>query len=193
MKTFTHHIAIARREQLLQNQSKGVNVGAVIDLIAGQLFRGGVGLGVGGLLEDGESSAVGKSEVDDLHMVAVMGNQDVGGLQVLVYDLFAVEIVHGKQQFFHHQFANLLGGIFLEEVIQRSAVHIFHHDAVADHGILFVVESANDVGMVEFHRQGEFLGKHCGVLRIGGVFGLEAFQHVPLSVALSAEKAGVAV
>ena len=77
---------------MLQDKTESVEVGAAVEFFAGQLFGGGVGLGVGRLLQYGKTIAVGQAKVDEFHIVAIPCDENIARLQIAVNDLLGMAV-----------------------------------------------------------------------------------------------------
>ena len=135
-------------------------------------------LGPGRHLEEGGIVRVGEAEVDELDIVAVVGDEDVGGLDVAMDHLPGMEIAHGVAEF---------GGDFPEELlvgqgagkalVQGDAVHPFHFDAMAQERMAPEMPGAADGRVVEAVADFEFLPQKRLIHRVFAVLLLEGLEH----------------
>ncbi len=144
-------------QHLRQNQAERIDVGALIDLLAGRLLRRHVGqrpddrAGRGG--ERARRRRARDPEVGDDRLLGVV-DEDVGGLQIAVHD---AHLVRGAQAG-HHLARKRQGSsdgqlpFGREQTRQIGAVHERHRD-VLDAVDLAEVVNADDVGVRDLARE----------------------------------------
>ena len=143
------HVRLLAGEHLVHHDADRVYVAAGIGDAAGDELGGEVGDRAEQRLPGGRVGArrPSESEVAELDS-AVVGEQDVLGLDVAVHD---ARLVGGCQPREHgvHDVDRLLGGealVVLQQVAQRDARQVFH-DQVRHVGVLALVEHVHDIGM----------------------------------------------
>jgi len=164
-------------EHLVEHDAEGVDVGARIGL-AGVLLGGHV---VGGAHDDigpgeaagGTGGGAGEAEVGELG-APILGEEDIGGLDVAVDDALAVRELQG--------IANLAGdgeGLLgiesgpAQDAAEVGAVHVFHDEIeVALAGLAEVVHG-DDAAMLELGEGAGFALKAGEEIAVGGEFGGE--------------------
>lgn len=84
--------------EFLYDNAEAVDVGTNVGFsIWQELLRSDVFASAGGLFEYVEDIIVGETEVYEFQCVAVMGYHDIGGLQITVYYLLAVDVLKGRE------------------------------------------------------------------------------------------------
>ena len=190
-------VGVPTELQFLKDDAERVDVVACVGCGGVGLFGRHVSHGSCGLLEDGVAVGVGESEVDDLHVAAVVRQHDVRGLQVAVYHLLLVDVGHGVDQFVGKP--PPCGGVRLsvEEVGEGGAVYPFRNEArpcvsVGEAYRLHAV-CLHDGVVLQGH---EHLHLFPEQLLVGGVVEMllfQAFQQEPPPVALRLEEVAIAI
>lgn len=189
LRALAHDATVTVREKLLENNAESVYVSATVQRhVAGHLLRGGVLVGARRLFQDAVPVGVGQPEIDDFHVVTIVGNQDVVGFQVTMNNLFTVEISHCREYLIHDFHPQVPRRVLGQGLLERAAIHIFHHDAGPHYRVVFLAEGVRDVGMVQLHPQFELLGQQTSIDLLALEFRLEPFQHEPLAVPLRFEE-----
>jgi hypothetical protein len=125
-----------------------------------------------------------QAKVNELHIVPIVRDKDIVGLEVAVYNLFAVIIIHRRQQFLGNLQPCLSGRILLEEFLERHTIHILHHNNRTSYRVCFITESSDNIGMIHLHPQFELLDKQTLIHSLLLVLRFQSFQHKPLAVTL---------
>ena len=131
------------------------------------------------MFEDGVVISIGESEVDDLYIIAVTGNQDIAWLEVTMDDLLAVDIRQGVHQLIDHLATGFLGRFAFKKTVEGNAINVFHHDTGTDLLVHLLGVSLHDVGMVELHHQGILFFQQLEIDRLLSEFKLQTFQQEP--------------
>ena len=117
------------------------------------------------------------AEVDYLHLVALLGDEDVAGLQVAVLDVSLVGISYGGGNL-SDDVELLLHRVVLGQVgVERPSVDKLHHDGLA---VLWVVDELRllgYVGVVELRHGLKLLTQQRLELRLVLVFTFQSLQH----------------
>ena len=134
---------------------------------------------------------IGQGEVDELDMLPIAGEHDVGRLQVAMGDGRGMHVGKCLEEFVDDVLARvgISHSALLQGLTQRFAINIFKHDALA-HGdapaftVDIVVEmlqpqAANDVGVVEQHEHFHLFEQHLPMGHATTQLGQECLQHVP--------------
>ena len=179
---------------ILQHLAKRIDVGTRIALGTWlELFGCHIAVCASRNLQHAEGFAVGKSEVDELHVTASVSQHYVGGLDVAMDGLLGVHIFHSVEQLVGYLACLLLSHVAaFYSRFKRLAVHIFHDYAFAQFAHRLHAYSAADVGMVELQPYLEFLKKCLMINRCVKKVRLQAFQHVALAISYGCEKTGEA-
>ena len=139
-------------QQFVKQQAQRVHVGGHGDRAAFDLLGRGVVGRQQGLRLRGRAAVgyqAGDAEVEQLG-VAVVGDQDVGGLEVAVHHQVAVRVVHG-----HADFAEQLqAAVEVEPALARpghdvAAVHVLHRHEGAAVGRQAAIHQTGDAGMFQ--------------------------------------------
>ena len=72
-----------------------------------------------------------QSEVNQLHMPAVVRNNDVRGFQVAVDDAFRMDIGYSIRHLLHHPEPHPARRLFCQPLLECHAIDILHHDAAS--------------------------------------------------------------
>ena len=135
---------------------------------------------------------VGEAEVDDFHIVAIMGNHDIRGLQVAVHHLLRMDVGDALCKFVQDALPLLLRGVFVEVGCQSASVDPLGDDAAgsASFGQRHVLDARclHHGTVLQGDGNLKLLAKHLLVGGVGGIDGLEAFQQIPSSVTLGLVK-----
>ena len=137
---------------------------------------------------------IGKAEVDEANVVAGMGEEDIGGLEVPVHNLAGVQIGEGIAKLFQDfVFQGFVQGTFLHFFGQCPAIYPIHFDAVAQtfHGREAIV--FHDTGMPERVTDFKLFPEQVFVQRIAAILRLQALEHTEASHAVDAEDIAVAL
>ena len=97
----------------------------------------------------------------------------------------AVDIGHCVQQFIHNLSCFAPVEPLPDTLLQRRALHIFHHNALTQSGHVFQPRCLHYAGMLRLHQQFKLLVEHLHVLCQLREVGLQTFQQPPASVALA--------
>ena len=182
-RTLDGNMLITVRKDLLQQQSKSIDVGATIYLHIRLLLLGShIFQGAGRLFQHGIVIGIGKTEIDDFHIIAVSCHHNIAWLQVAVDDLLAMDVNKDFHQLFHHFFASGHGGLCCKKLVQSHAIHILHHDARANLGVHFLSKNLHNVGMVELGAQVKLLFQQLDISLLIAIPRLQSFQDEPLAL-----------
>ena len=90
---FGGDMVVSMWKKLPQQQPKGELVSTTVGFrIVLELFWCHITHGASGLFQNSIIVSIGKAEVDDLHVIAVAGDEDVTRLEVAMNDLLAVDV-----------------------------------------------------------------------------------------------------
>lgn len=179
-------MAVAAAEEGEKDASQGVDVGAVVGCGASFLFGSGKAVAAGAVLEGGVLWAVAEAEIDELE-AAVVGDDDIRRLDVVVVDAVVVEIIDGIEQLGEHR-AGVGGRLPLPPLVEGLTLHPFHHDASAHHVVVLEAFHADDSGMVERDPHAVFLVEPLVVEGVAAQLVADALEHIPTAVAAGAEE-----
>ena len=128
---------VSPREQEVEENPQGVDIGRRSDALAPQLLRRGESRREHACPVHRQGAAgrvvaiveeLGDAEVEQLHR-PVARDQDVAGLDVAVYDQIGVRVAHGAQHLEEQPHALLDGqGVVLRVDIDRLSINVFQHE-----------------------------------------------------------------
>ena len=162
LQTVTGYVAPETfKGQLAHDDAQRIDVVAHVGHTAGSLLGRHILTGAGGLLQVGMTVGIGQGEVDELDMLTIAGEHDIGRLQVAMGDGRGMHVGKRLEEFVNDVLARvgISHSALLNGLTQRLAFNIFKHNALA-HGNaptftvdivveMFQPQAANDVGMVE--------------------------------------------
>ena len=157
-------VVVSFQPHSLHDDPKGVDVVAHVGHGVLQLFRCHILHGACRLLQDGMTIGVGEAEVDDFHIVAIMGNHDIRGLQVAVHHLLRMDIGDTLGDFAKDALPLLLRGVFVEVGCQSASVNPLGDDTKcgASFGQRYLLDShhLHDGRVLQRHCNLKFLSEH---------------------------------
>ena len=179
---FTSDLSL-RGKQQGDHLSKRPNVSPVVHGISRKEFRSGVAFCSSRALEDRPGVCVGKAEVNELHIVPVVSDENIGGLEIPVDDLLGVEVGKGvtklEDDFSQGVFARVTFG---EEFRQSDSIHPFHFDAVSESWNIPEVIDLTDRRVGEAVADLVFFTKEGFVTGLSSEGGLQGFEGSESSV-----------
>ena len=129
-----------------------------------------------------------ETTIHQLYVAATMCKHDVRRLDVAVYYLLGVHILHSIKQLssylMYHLFSHLAA---FHSRLKRLAVHIFHDNAVAQFAHWLHAYSAADVGMIELQSYLKLLHQRLTIHRRITKIRLQAFQYITLAISHGCE------
>ena len=98
-----------------------------------------------------------ESEVNELDILSIAGDEDIAAFEVVVDELERMDILQSIQQLHHHALACRMRGVGTQPLHQCHSIHILHHDTPAAVLHLFQRIGLRYVRMAERNAQGELL------------------------------------
>ena len=159
-----------------------------------QQFRRHVTLRPGGNLQQIGIVTVGQAEVYQLHILSIVGDEDVLRLQVAMHNLLAVHVLQRTTQL-THQFARQGPCQFpaVHQLAQGDAVDILQDNAMPQSVHILPTQSAAYVRMVKLIADGKFLLQHLLIESNSGTAGLQSLQQMELSIGRKGKKIAITV
>lgn len=174
---FGCNTAVTVWKNLTKQQAKRVNVSTPINcILATLLLWRHIFVGAGGLFQNGIVIGIGETEVDDLHVVAVAGDEDIARLQVAVHNLLAVDVGQGVNKLVYHLATGFFGWIAFQKGVESHPVDIFHHDTGTEFVVHLLGEGLHDVRVVELCRQIKLFLQQFDIGLQVAVLGFQPFQ-----------------
>ena len=138
------------RVKFAYHDSEGPDVASVVyDLSCKKLGRS-IYLCSGRGFEGSEGICIRQTEVNDLDVLAVMGDEDVLRLEVSVDDLLAVHVVKCVTDFADDLLGKLSGySLCGDEFFKGTGVNPLHHNAAADGRMIYLSEILTEAGVGE--------------------------------------------
>ena len=167
--------------ETLHDFAQGVDIGGRRDLLhlVGQLLGSAIVAAKTGIVQ--VALGPGETQVNEFHMVSVVGNQDIAWFQIQVQHPLAVKISQGIQQLVKDALTIL---IVFEEVrmrgdklIQTLAIHVVHLDE-RTFFVLAIVEIAHNVRVLQFYAEGKLLSEEVHVVLRLSPSGLRSFDAI---------------
>ena len=129
---FTGDLSL-RGKQQGDHLAQRPDVGPIVHGGSCEEFRSGVAFCSSRALEDRPGICVGKAEVNEFHVVPVVGDENIGGLEVPVDNLLGVEVRKGVTKLESDLSQGGFAGVTLgEEIRQGDSIHPFHLDTVSE-------------------------------------------------------------
>ena len=181
LQALPDHAAPPAKER--QKFSQRPDVRPIVHRFTGKQFGRGIFPRSGGKFQDAVSVVVGKSEVDNLDILPVVGNQNVGWLQILVNHLFGVDVTHRVKQLVQETaLSPRRQRIGSEILIQRHPVYPLHLYTPPEFNMLREGIYLTDIGAREVVSDIKLLAQQRYECRIIAVLGRQAFEYAPLSL-----------
>ena len=132
------------------------------------------------------SSGIGKSKVDDFHIVPDSGNHDIAWLEVTVDDAQIMQIGHGIKQLAQGTAPLSTGRRLFKPLPQVHAIDPLHDNAAAQRRHLLDIHSLHNAGMLHPHGDVKLLGQHFLTDGLVSDIGRKRLEHIPAAVTLGA-------
>lgn len=176
--------------KFVDEETEGPDVGAEIDVgIAGELLGTHVAGGADTLAVDGGITApggggiegAGDAEVDHFGLTGIVGDEDIGGLEIAVGDALLVGVGEGMCDL-DEDVDFLGGGGFVGPLVERLSLDKFHNvEGIAEGGAAGAVEG-DEIGVIEAGEDLHFLEEACA---LGGA-GMDILEDFDGDLAISA-------
>ena len=130
-----------------------------------------------------DESDIGKPEIYDLYIGAIVRDHDVFWLEIAVYDLFTMDIIQSVADFAYDLFCHYFAYLFISDhVFQSPSVYPFHDDAVPDRREIYHSEILAYTAVTEGKTYVEIFPEKFFIERIPSKFFLECLVDEESSV-----------